>query len=85
MGPTEGMRKEFYRMKTIYSVFLARKSRNICEPRFQVKDFFEFIIRLLVGDGIVRSEPADILQLAPPALEFGGGQLRPEHLAHEFV
>ena len=60
-------------------------AKYICEPSFKVKDFFEFVDRLLMGDGVVRSEPANTFQLPLPALKFTSGQLRPEHLAHVFV
>src|SRR5439155_26483178 len=65
-----GMREVYNRIDPLYSRCPARKSRNICEARFEVKDFFEFFNRLPMGCRIVRCQSKDILELPFPALDF---------------
>ena len=74
-----------YRMDPLCSRYPARKSRNICEPRFEVKDFFEFLVRLLLGGQIVPGQSKNLLYLPLSALKFSGGQLPPIQVAHLFV
>ena len=67
------------------SQYPARKSRNICEPRFEVKDFFEFLVRLSLGGLIFPGQSKNILYLSLSALKFRGSQLRPIEVTHLFI
>jgi hypothetical protein len=63
----------------------AGKSRDIWEPRFEVKDFFKFLVRLALRLHIFPGKPQIILYPPLSALKLRRCQLCPEQVPHLFI
>src|ERR1700730_18385777 len=84
-APTEGVEKSLLSDDTVCSRCPARKSRNICEPRFEVKDFFEFLVRLSLNSRIFARQSKNGRYLSFPTFQLEADQFLPEQGAHFFV